>query len=1104
MIILNAMKAFLSRFRFVNIGLALLLALISTMPAFGIARSSVEDTTRIPPNTPLRFVSLSLEQGLSQSVVNVTYQDHQGYLWFGTQDGLNRYDGFHFTIFRPDPDDPSSLSDGSINTIVEGPQGILWIGTMLGGLNRYDQQTGLFSHLVHNPYDTDSPGGNCIRALLVDRKGLLWIGSDGGLDVYDPQASVFTAHYRSNPAEPASLLHNGINDILQDRSGVMWISSGKGLSYLENANGSFVHLTHDPGNPASLMVDSIRDIFEDQEGDLWLATEMGLEHLNRQTLSFEHFRYDPKTPGSLSNPSVQAMLEDHNGNLWIGTADGLDLLDRQAKQVTVYRYKPDDPTSLSNSLIHSLYEDKEGILWIGTFGGGVSKLDPGGNKFSLLQYDQKDPKDISSFGLIEDHNGQLWFTVYGEGLLRLNRENGEYTLYQHDPNNPDTSLLDNFVWTVNESRDGTIWVGSNQGLNALNPETGQFSHFTRNEDVLDDPYSPNGRAVGYTMEDSQGYLWIAMHTGLDRFDRSTGIFTHYTNDPQDPTSLGHPNVAYIFENQAGEIWVGLYEGGLDKLDLKTGQFTHFRHDPNDPQSLSSDGVLMIMQDHSGELWIGTSAGLNKFNSQTGSFTHYTVKDGLPNDVIYAIVEDDHGYLWLSTNNGLARFDPRLGTSQNYDYNDGLQSNEFNTFAFEKTHLGEIIFAGIAGTNIFQPEEIQNNDYIPQVVFTQLTQGGVPLKIEQSADTLDKVTLRWPHNYFEFEFAALSYSNPEKNRFAYLLEKFDKDWITNSTHNFGRYTNLPGGTYTLRIKGSNNDGLWNEAGKALTVTVVPPIWQMWWFRGGVVLLVAALIFTVYRLRVRSIEGYNRELKQQVDERTREIETLFEQTKELAIIEERNRLARDLHDSAKQKAFAALAQLGAVRSMMKSEPSKAKSHLSEVEDLVYEVIQELTFLIQEMYPMALKEKGLIPILREYLYEWENRNDIHVNLSVSQEQSLPLEIEQALYRISQESLANIARHSQASQVSIELKYNGEFVELVLSDNGCGFNPSQKPAGVGLRTMQERAVMVGGSLEVDSSPGRGTRIRVRAPIRYRDISIPNGNNGGQNGSSNHHPARG
>ncbi len=1095
------MKSLKLLFRY--FGPVCLLVLIASVPAFGIAHSAPTNPTSNPPNIPLRFESLSIEQGLSQSVVSVTYQDSQGYLWFGTQDGLNRFDGYHFTIFRPDPEDPNSLNDRMINAIIEDPGGSLWVGTMVGGLNFYDRQTGYFTHLMHDPNNPDSLGGNCIRALRLDQAGMLWIGTDGGLDVYDPQQAVFLARYRNNPADTSSLLHNGVNDILQDRSGVMWIATEAGLSYLDQANGSFVHFTHIANDPSSLISNSVHHIFEGQGDDLWVGTDKGLERLDRQTFAFEHFTADPKVQGSLSSSSIQAILVDRDGNLWVGTNDGLNLLDPQSGYFIVYRPKNGDPTSLSNSIILSLYEDREGILWIGTFGGGVSKLDRGRNKFPILQYDPSNPKDISSFGLIEDHTGQLWFTMYSEGLLRLNRETGDYTLYRHDPYSPDNSLLDNFVWTVSESRDGTIWIGGGRGLSALDPTSGKFTHYVNNEEKPDDPNSLNGSTVGFTLEDSQGLLWIGMPTGLDCLDRTSGVFTHYMHIPDDPSSLSHPNVSYIYESQEGEIWLGMSESGLSRLDQKSGKFTHYRHDPENPKSLSSDSVLMLMQDHAGTLWVGTNEGLNRFDPQSGEATHYTVKDGLPSDVIYAIIEDDQGYLWLSTNYGISRFDPQTGSTQNYDYNDGLQSNEFNSLAFAKTRLGEIIFAGIAGTNIFWPQEIQRNDYVPPIVLTNFSQGGEPVKVSQTSDDLQKVILRWPHNYFEFEYASLSYSNPQKNQYAYRLDNFDQDWVSNGSYNFARYTNLPGGTYTLYIKGSNNDGLWNEAGTAIAVTVVPALWQTWWFRGVAVLLVGAGVFASYRLRVRSIEGYNRDLKRQVEERTQEIEKLFEQTKELAIIEERNRLARDLHDSAKQKAFAALAQLGAVRSMMSRKSSAAKSHLDEVEDLVYEVIQELTFLIQEMYPMALKEKGLITSLREYLYEWENRNDIHVDLNVNQEYHLPLEIEQALYRIVQESLANIARHSHASLVRIDLNYNEKTVEMVLSDNGCGFDPNQKPAGVGLRTMRERAVMIGGGIEINSTPEQGTQIRIWAPLNKNNVPTLNGNNGGHNGSPNHHPDR-
>jgi signal transduction histidine kinase/ligand-binding sensor domain-containing protein len=1049
----------------------------------GIAASPANTPEPYPPNTPLRFDYLNIEHGLSQSVGEAIYQDSLGYLWIGTQDGLNRYDGYHFTIFRPDIDEPYSLTDRYILTLTGDADGNLWIGTMNGGLNRYDRQTGRFTHYMNDPADPTSLGDNCITSLHLASTGLLWVGTNGGLDVLDPQTGKFVANYRNNPDDPASLLTNTINNLIEDSDGLVWIGTPKGLERLDPANGAITHFVNNPDDPSSFMGVGVGDIAVSHNGDLWLTTRFGIDHLNRQSLTFEHFRFDADQPEGEGIPPIYAILEDHVGNLWVGTADGLILLDRQTGYVTVYRNKPGDPTSLNNSIIHSLYEDREGIIWMGTFGGGVSKLDRGRNKIPLLQYDPKDPKNINSFGLIEDHTGQLWFTMYSQGLLRLNRQNGDFTIYQHNPDDPDNSLLDNFVWLVTEGSDGTIWVSSARGLNALDPQTGKVKQYTHDEKEPDNPAGLGGRSAGFTLEDRQGFLWIASGMGLDRFDRSTGTFTHYRHDPQNPASLGNSSVSTIFESRSGEIWLGYGEAGLSRFDSESGTFVHYRHDPENPNSLNSDFIHMIAEDRNGTLWLATDYGLEKFDLQTETFTHYTTKNGLPNDVIYTILADDQGYFWLSTNYGLARFDPRTGTSQNYDFNDGLQSNEFNTYAAAKTRSGELIFAGIIGTNIFRPENIQSNDYIPPIAITNLTQAGESLIGDRPADVLPAdvrppITLHWPHNYFEFEFAALSYADPDQNRYAYRLDKFDADWVDSGSFNFGRYTNLPGGTYTLHVKGSNNDGLWNETGTSIQVTVIPAIWQTWWFRGGLALAVIAGVFVGYRLRVSDIKARNRDLERQVDARAREIEALFEQTKELAIVEERNRLARDLHDSAKQKAFAALAQLGVVRRLLQRNPASAQKHVEEVENLVYEVIQELSFLIQEMYPLALEEKGLVTILREYVYEWENRNNIHVLLEVQHQRRLPLQIEQSLYRIVQESLANIARHSHASQVTLRLNYNEETVELAVDDNGCGFDPQQRPGGVGLRSMQERAALIGGQMAIESTPGNGTHIQVLTPV--------------------------
>ena len=389
------------------------------------------------------------------------------------------------------------------------------------------------------------------------------------------------------------------------------------------------------------------------------------------------------------------------------------------------------------------------------------------------------------------------------------------------------------------------------------------------------------------------------------------------------------------------------------------------------------------------------------------------------------------------------------------------------------------FGGVNGFNVFKPEEVVANSFVPLLGLVSVTQNGKAVSGETPPEMLKEITLRYPDNSFEFEFAALSYSQVDKNHYAYMLEGVDDEWFFAGSNRGGRYANLPGGTYILRMKAANADGVWNEEGISMRVTVIPPFWQRWWFYTLCVLALLIGIVGVYRLRVHDMALQKQELERLVGERTKQIEQLFEQTKELAILEERNRLARDLHDSAKQKAFAALAQLGAARSLGNDTAGKGAIHLQEAEVLVSEVIQEITFLIQEIHPAALKEKGLSAVLREYAFEWGNRTGIAVDLSLNGDGRLPLEIEQALYRAIQEALANVARHSNARAVRLSLVIQPEEVNISVVDDGQGFDPSQTPRGMGLRSINERVERFGGRFTLDSAPGDGTRLIITIPIK-------------------------
>ena len=1071
--------------------LAAWLALTAAGPAAASALPlAAVATGPIPWDQNLKFEHLTIADGLSQSSVQAILQDSQGFLWFGTQDGLNRYDGNTVIVFTPDPDDENSLSDSWVQVLAEDSQGGLWIGSQHSGLNRYDPLTGFFTHYRHDPEDPGSLGSNTINTLYVDRSGVLWIGASNGLDCYQP-GSIDSSHntpapgasgtgtfihYQPDPADPASLGGAPVFAILEDSHGALWVGTEEGLDRLDRQSGQFTHFRRAAQRPDSLPDDEVLHLYEDAGGVLWVGTHAGLARFDADTQTFTNFPLPDKAAGQRST-SVDALTGDSQGLLWVGTKDGLLRFDPASGRSLLYRSQPQSSDSLSNDVILSLYEDRGGILWIGTFGGGANKLDPGRLKFTHFKHNSFDPASLSEnviFQLAESADGSIWIATYGGGLDRLDRQTGQFTHYRHQVDDPQ-SLLDDHVWAVHEDAQGAVWVGTDQGLTALDPQTGLFIHYVRDEEQ---PDWLESAAVYMIYEDSRGDLWLGMYGGLVRFDRQQGKFERYRHTAQDAWSIKEGNILCIYETRDGALWLGSGQNGLASLDRESGRFEYFLRDESEAHGPSSNAVLSILEDRSGMLWIGTAGGLNRLDRRTGLFIHYTEKDGLPNNTVYGVLEDHQGYLWLSTNNGLSRFDPSTETFVNFDEGDGLQSREFNMTSYLLTWDGSLLFGGVNGLNLFDPVQIAANPYLPPVALTNFTQGGQALHIDQTVEMLQGVRLYWPHNYFEFEFAALSYAEPHKNQYAYQLEGFDENWVQNGSLYMGRYTNLPGGTYTLRLKASNNDGVWNEEGRALRVVMVPPFWQTLWFRSAALLAAAASVFGGYRWRLRSMETHNRQLEQQVQDRTRKIEQLFEQTKELAIIEERNRLARELHDSAKQKAFAALAQVGAARSLLRRDPNKAWESLAEVENLVYEVIQELAFLIQEMYPLALRDKGLAAVLREYVYEWENRTGIPVQLKIQDERRLALQTEQALYRIVQEALANVTRHSQAAGVQVELLYAPDCVKMSLQDNGRGFDLAGRPSGVGLRSMQERAALVQGSFQIESQPGKGTRIFVHVPL--------------------------
>ena len=782
-----------------------------------------------------RFEHLGLKDGLSQSLVYSTVQDDKGFLWFGTQDGLNRYDGNTFKVFRHDIQNPHSISGNWIESLYVDSKKRLWIGLLGGGLNRFDAQTERFIRYEYESANSHSISNSQIQTIVEDKHGRLWLGTkDGGLILFDESTHQFTL-FEHQPNDRNSISDNGVTSLLIDARGDLWVGTGGGLDYISIGHRSdaftFEHFRHKAVAFNSLSDNRVLSLFEDNQGKIWIGTNNGLNRIDPLKTSAGITRF----PQFGQNP-VLALYQDSRDILWIGT-ESYGLIEYDMKQELYFRIvrQAGEPDSLSDHTIRSIFEDKQGILWIGTETGGINKLDWQKQRFNHFRAHASEGSlsDNSVTAFYVDSSNTLWVGT-GNGLNRFDDKTKRFTHFKHQVNNP-YSISSDRVRTIVEDEDGTLWVGTfDGGLNKFDSNTEQFTRFRHNPDKPNSSSHLADDKVSTLFIDSKNRFWIgSVASGLSLFEPKTEQFTHFGSKTN--------GIYTIAQDIEGMLWLGNRDG-LQQFNPNTQQVVTYRHQPSDQSSLSDDSLGDIYVAEDGSLWIGTANGLNRFNPKSKSFTRYTTSNGLPNNFIYGIAEDNNGHLWLSTNKGISRFDRKRVTFSNFDVNDGLQSDEFNGNAVYKSPAGELFFGGIDGFNRFYGEQIVDDKQLPTVVLTDFLLANQQVTIDpdkanikdkafflsKSINELTELTLTYQQNLVSFEFAALHFANPNKNQYAYKLEGFDNDWIkTDAKKRWATYTRLPAGQYTLRLKASNHLGYWNSQEKTLAINVQPPPWQSWW-------------------------------------------------------------------------------------------------------------------------------------------------------------------------------------------------------------------------------------------------------------------------------------
>ncbi len=837
----------------------------------------------------LKFDHLAIDAGLSQNNVLCVVQDRRGFMWMGTVDGLNKYDGYKFTIYRNEKSNEGSISNNVITDLFEDSKGNLWVATGMGGLNRYDRKTDKFIHYTADPKNGHSISSNYLNCITEDHKGNIWVGTgDGGVNIFDPRTNSFS-HFVNDIHDTTSISNNLVKSVYEDAAHNIWIGTyGGGLNLYDTAHHSFLHFQHKLKQEGSLANDNITKIFGDSKHRLWIGTDGGgIDLFDYATRKFIHHRHDNHNSNSLSANNVFSVGEDMEGNLWIGTENGgLSIFNPDKGIFQTFLHDDIDNTSLSNNSLYSTYRDSKGNMWMGTFSGGVDIYNRDYNTFVHYRHSTSENSlsHNSVLCIVEDSKKRMWIGTDGGGLNLFNQQTKQFTRYQHQPGNTN-SISGNYVLTVCEDSKGNIWSGTwGDGLNVYNPVTKTWRHFKNDPS---DPASLNSNNVWFIYQDHEKTLWIGTHNGgLEKYNAATNTFTHFVHSDQDPNSISSNIVHMMTEDNDGNLWMTSEDGGLNMLDKKTNKFVHYKHDDK-KNSVSSNSINSIYKDSLGNLWLGTMAGLDYLDVKTKHFTGYTIADGLPNDITCGVLEDGKGNIWVSSNRGLSRLNLAKRSCKNFGVSDGLQSYEFKEMAFCKSSSGAMYFGGINGFNEFYPDQIRGNNFDPPLVLTsfQVFNRNIPIDPDSShlsglhaAITETKeVSLPYASSVISIEFASLNFTNPEKKKYAYMLEGFDNGWNEVGNERRASYTKLDPGNYVFKVRGLNNEGKWSDSITELKLTIIPPFWMTWWFRLAVAVSILSAIFFLFDLRMRIIKKQKATLEKQVGERTDQLAKSMEEEK-----------------------------------------------------------------------------------------------------------------------------------------------------------------------------------------------------------------------------------
>ncbi|MCG8456620.1 MAG: ATP-binding protein, partial [Holophagales bacterium] len=1045
----------------------------------------------------IHFERLTNRHGLTQMNVLSFAQDRAGFLWLGTQSSVERFDGYSVVSY-PIP------AAGGVRDLWMSPTDRLWLAFLGGGLGRFDLESEELVRFRHAEGELGSLASDRVRSLLGDGSGGLWVGTEGGLAHLPLEAEPGDFRFRIFEPEAAVGLPAGSNhiyDVEHDGSGGLWLGTGAGLVRFDPATGRFRHHplpvqtdsatgTGDPPPPPP----QVRTVLVDRDGRPWIAFLDRLVRLDGD--SFTVFAL-PVPPSERETTPIFDLEEDLDGRIWIALfRHGLGRLDPASGEVRVFAHDDQDPQSLGPGSVLRLMRDRSGLLWVGNVPGGASYFRPAEPRFERHVYRQGEPEGLGGgvvLDLLEARDGALWVGFLSDGVDRRDPETGVFRHFRHDPEDPG-SLSSNRVSALLEGEGGEIWVGTAGGLDRYRPAADRFERF-RHDPA--DPFSIRHDNVEALAADGHGGIWVGMDQGVDHLDPSTGRFRRAAAGLPGSAELAQLQVMTLGAGEGGVLWVGSWDRGLWRFDPGAGELESFRHDPADPASLPQDTIRSLWVARDARVWVGTDGrGLGVLDPSTGLFRTFTHAQGLANDVVQGLLGDDDGRIWVATNIGLSRYDPALDTWATFDLRDGLQDLEFDYDACHRGASGRLYFGGIRGYNAFDPADFGVAPP-PPVAFSRFRIQGRPSAIELAAPYLDLLELAPGERMFDFEFAALGFDRAEHSRYAYQLEGLDEDWVEVGRRTFGRYTSLPPGDYTLRVRGTGASGAWSPEGASIRVRVNPPWWRTRWASALWLVLAVGAVAGVLWAQRRRLEEERR-----INARLRAVDRM------------KDELVASTSHEIRTPLFGIT---GLAEALLEGREDQLDERTAEDLRLIVSSGRRLGTLVNDIMDVALLRRGHVELSLEAVDLEHLVREVLV-LSRPLVSSEQVELVNAvppglppvradfgrLQQILHNLVGNAAKFTDQGEIRVEARVvtgSGDpaeaRLEVAVTDTGVGIDPRdqrrifesfeqagsadvrrQGGVGLGLAITQRLVKLHGGEVRLRSKPGEGSSFLLDLPI--------------------------